>query len=119
MPVMTTKLRMVASRAGPIDLPRTWRSRVVPLWNRMQMSVIVVNTLPAVPKESGLMRPDMGPRIRPMSISRSTLGILVLAKATLKMWAKKMSRPSAIRIIEMSISDTDNEYNQTNLSLLN
>ena len=99
----TMKFTMVTMVALPIEALSELKRNPVPLSKSMTISVMVVNTLPKLPKFSGVANDRIGPMRIPMIIKISTVGIFVYSKRLLHRWAKKMSEPMKIIALVIDI----------------
>jgi len=99
MITVITKLSRVSNVAEPMAFFTSLKLRPDPLSNRITISVMVVKTLPSLPKKSLVIIPLTGPMMIPIKSSNNTFGILVLSNSSLKTCDRKMSNPKAIIVI--------------------
>jgi hypothetical protein len=104
MITVMVKLIIVRSSEGASVFLITASRRPAPLSKRIIIRVIVVKTWPSPPKKSLVITPLIGPMIIPIIRRRSTFGIFVLSKSSLKRCEKNISRPSAIIIKKVSMA---------------
>jgi hypothetical protein len=82
--ITAPKLKIVIRDAPKSAFLRTLSSSPIPLSNKMAIRVIVVKTVPSLPRSCGEINLSIGPMSKPINISSNTLGIRVLEKRALK-----------------------------------